>query len=333
MKKIAVVVSIALLAACQPKEKEKALATVGSIEKSDPALDQLISAGAKPEVLAGGFEWSEGPVWVASKKMLLFSDVPKNIVYQWTERDSLQTYLTPSGYTGSVPRGGEPGSNGLIVNEAGQLVLCQHGDRRLAFMKTDLDHPKPEFETLASAYEGKRFSSPNDVVQDSQGNYYFTDPPYGLREAADSVKETKHNGVYKLTTDGKLFLLVDSLTRPNGIGLSPDQTKLYVANSDPDRARWYEFKLSENAVTSGKIFFDATAAGKDQKGLPDGLKVDNQGNIFASGPGGIWIFNPEGKNLGKIALPEAAANCAFSDDYKTLFITMDMSLLRVKLRD
>jgi len=332
MKKILVLV-VAVTFSCQPKAKEDVIKTVGSISQLDPALDQILSAREKAEVLADGFVWSEGPLWVTSKRMLLFSDVPKNIVYQWTDQNGLQTYLTPSGYTGNTPRTGEPGSNGLTLSTTGQLVLCQHGDRRIAVMQSDLDNPKPEFQTLAASFKGKRFSSPNDLVQDGNGNYYFTDPPYGLRGAVDSVQETSQNGVYKLTTDGKLYLLVDSLTRPNGIGLSPDQTKLYVANSDPERARWYQYELGDTAVAGGKILYDATSAVQGQKGLPDGLKVSRYGNIFASGPGGIWIFDPNGKLLGKVNLPEAAANCALADDDKTLFITMHMSLLRLKLKD
>lgn len=333
MKKAFIIGATAMIFCCQPRAKHDEFKTVGSITRLDPALDQIMDANAKAEVLADGFEWSEGPLWVASGKMLLFSDVPKNIVYQWSEENGLQTYLTPSGYTGTVPRTGEPGSNGLVLNNAGQLVMCQHGDRRVALMTSEIDNPQPTFKTLAANYKGKRFSSPNDLVQDKKGNYYFTDPPYGLKGAVDSVKETSQNGVYQITPDGKLYLLVDSLTRPNGIGLSPDQTKLYVANSDPERARWYQYELGDTTVTAGKILYDATAAVQGQKGLPDGFKINRVGNIFASGPGGIWIFDPNGKLLGKLNLPDAAANCALTDDDKTLYITMHMNLLRLKLKN
>jgi gluconolactonase len=321
--------TLILISACNPPNKYK---TTGSIEKLDSALDQIISPEAQLEVIAEGYEWSEGPLWIDADKKLLFSDVPKNTVYQWTEETGSSVYLTPSGYTGSVARGGEPGSNGLLLFNS-QLVLCQHGDRRLAIMESAINDPKPIFKTIGDRYDGKKFNSPNDAVVDSNGNFYVTDPPYGLvKNVDDPAKETPYQGVYKIDPAGKVTLLVDSLTRPNGIALSPDEKSLFVANSDPAKARWYKFELSDSGITAGKIYYDVTNLTATEKGLPDGMKIDNQGTIFASGPGGLFIFNAEGKLVGRIKIPEATSNCALSSDEKTLFITSDMLILRLKMR-
>ena len=316
------------LTSCQPVKEFK---TAGSIERLDPALDQIISPGARVEVISRGYDWSEGPVWVAPQKMLLFSDVPKNTIYKWTEEKGAEVYLSPSGYTGTIPRGGEPGSNGLLVDKNGTLIVCQHGDRRVATMDASLTDPKPVFKTLADNYRGKKFDSPNDVTIDRKGNLYFTDPPYGLvNHKKDSTKEAPYQGVYKITPGGKVILLIDTLTRPNGIALSPDEHYLYVANSDREKSRWYRYELGDTAVISGKVFYDVTA--DSQNGAPDGMKVDKTGTVFATGPGGVLIFNPEGKLLGKIKLPQPTANCGFNEDEKTLYITSDSVVLRLKMR-
>lgn len=308
--------------------------TTGSIERIDASINSIISETAQVEILAEGYDWSEGPVWIASQKMLLFSDVPKNTVYKWTEEKGAEVYLTPSGYTGSEPsQRKEPGSNGLALDAEGYLVLCQHGDRRVARMDSFLNNPAPAFVTLVDNYEGKLLNSPNDVVFRSNGDFFFTDPPYGLptQREDDPMKEIPFQGVYKVSTDGQVTLLVDSITRPNGIALTPDEKTLIVANSDPQKPIWYAFDLTENdSLVNQRIFYDAT--GEKEGGLPDGFKIDKQGNVFASGPGGVWIFSKEGKVLGKIKLPANTSNCALADDDKTLYITCDMYLLRVKMR-
>lgn len=331
MKKNLFLASLVLLAACQSKVNKP----LGTIERLDPALDAIVSANAQPEIIAEGFDWSEGPLWLEESKTLIFSDVPKNTIHQWTEEKGTSVYLTPSGYTSSVERGGEMGSNGLTLSRDGKLILCQHGDRRIAVMNASLTDPKAEFSTLSDNIDGKKLSSPNDAVVRSNGDVFFTDPPYGLpNQENDSTKETPFNGVYKISA-GKTTLLVDSITRPNGIAFLPGEKTLIVASSDRDKAIWYAFDLTEgDSLVNARIFHDATADAKvEKKGLPDGLKIDKQGNVFATGPGGVWIFNSQGKVLGKIKVPEATSNCALSADEKTLYVTADMYVLRVKLRE
>ncbi len=310
--------------------------TVGSIERLDPALDNIISSNAKIEVLAEGFEWSEGPLWIEKQQMLLFSDVPMNTIYKWTEAKGKEVYLKPSGYTGAEPSlSKEPGSNGLTLDKDGNLVLCQHGDRRMAKMDAPLDKPEAKFVTLADKYNGKRFSSPNDAVFNSAGELFFTDPPYGLQTQndADPKKEIPFNGVYKVKTNGEVILLVESITRPNGIAFTKDEKKLIVACSDGKFPNWYIYDINGDTATNGRIFYSAAEESKTMRGAPDGFKVDKNGNVFATGPGGVYIFDSDGKKLGMIRLDNAASNCALSTDEKSLYVTNDMYLVRVKLRD
>ncbi len=322
---------ILLLQACsgQPTYER-----IGKIEELDPAFRELVTPDAYAEILTDGFEWSEGPVWVASEQMLLFSDIPNNSIFKWTEKAGKELYLKPAGYTGQTARGGEMGSNGLLLNKEGQLILCQHGDRRIARMDAPLNQPAPKFTTLADGYQGKKFDSPNDAVLHPGGAIYFTDPPYGLEKFInDSTKAAPYQGVYRIRTTGEVDLLVDSIRRPNGIGFMPGGKTLLVANSESERAIWYAYDLGSNdSLINARIFFDASSYAKTTPGGPDGFKVDAKGNVFATGPGGIWIFNSDGKPLGRIKLPVASSNCALADDDKTLYITADMYLLRVKLR-
>ncbi len=313
---------------------QEPLQTMGTIERLDPAVDSLIPPDAVIEVLAEGFDWAEGPVWIEDGEYLLFSDVPTNRIYRWKEGEGLQVWLEPSGYTGAAPRGGEPGSNGLLLDGAARLVLCQHGDRRVARLDAPLTAPEPTFTTLADRYQGMQFSSPNDAAFGSDGALFFTDPPYGLPEGpGDPTKETPFNGVYRLGVDGEVTLLTDELSRPNGIGLSPDEKTLYVANSDPERAIWMAHDLLPSGrIENGRVFFDATAlAAADRPGLPDGLKVDRAGNLFATGPGGVLVLSPDGRHLGTILTTQATPNCAFDRDESALYMTADGYLLRVRL--
>lgn len=307
----------------------------GHIERLDASLDAIIDSNAVVEIIAEGFDWSEGPLWIEDRKMLLFSDVPANTIYKWTEEKGKEVYLTPSGYTGQAARGGETGSNGLLLNREGKLVMCQHGNRQMAWMNSTLDAPKPVFETIANNYQSKKFNSPNDAVYRSNGDLFFTDPPYGLEKNMDDpLKEMPYQGVFLVKQSGQVILLSDSVSRPNGIALTPDEKTLIVANSDGQKPVWYAFDLGPgDSLMNQRIFYDASGSVKVEKGMPDGLKIDKKGNMFATGPGGIWIFNKDGKLAGKIKFPEATSNCALSGDQKTLYVTADMYVLRVKLRD
>jgi len=339
MKNLFIFSLFAIIAACNNDKENKEqmnYKNIGAIERFDAALDNIISANAKPEIIAEGFEWSEGPLWVEKHNMLLFSDVPMNTVYKWTEVKGKEVYLKPSGYTGTEPSlCKEPGSNGLVFDKNGNLVLCQHGNRQMARMDAPLDKPEAKFITLADKYNGKRFSSPNDAVYNSAGELFFTDPPYGLQTQNDSdaKKEISFNGVYKVKTNSEVILLVDSITRPNGIALTPDEKKLIVACSDGAHPNWYIFDISGDSLTNGKIFYSAVEEAKTMKGGPDGFKIDKNGNVFATGPGGVYIFNNEGKKLGHIKLDDATSNIALSPDEKTIYITNDMYVLRLKMRE
>jgi gluconolactonase len=340
MKNLFIFSLFVVIAACGNEQGNKKQGmkykNIGIIERFDPALDNIISDKAQPEIIAEGFEWSEGPLWVESQQMLLFSDVPMNTVYKWTKAKGKEVYLKPSGYTGTEPSlCKEPGSNGLTFDKNGNLVLCQHGDRRMARMDAPLDRPETKFITIADNYNGKRFNSPNDAVYNSAGELFFTDPPYGLQTQNDSdtKKEIPFNGVYKVKTNGEVLLLVDSITRPNGIAFMPGEKKLIVACSDGAHPNWYVFDINGDSLMNGKIFYSAAEEGKTMKGSPDGFKVDKNGNVFATGPGGVYIFNSEGRKLGLIKLDNATSNCALSPDEKTLYITNDMYVLRLKMRE
>jgi gluconolactonase len=307
---------------------------VGTIERVDPALDAIISKDAVAEVIADGFDWSEGPLWVEKYQMLLFSDIPPNSIYKWTAKKGKELYLNPSGYTSTVQRGGEVGSNGLILDKDGNLVLCQHGNRQMARMDAPLDKPVPKFITLADKYNGKKLNSPNDAVYNSKGELFFTDPPYGLeKNMRDPLKEIPFQGVYMVKPSGEVVLLTDTLTRPNGIAFLPGEKTLLVANSDPNKCNWYAFDIENDKLTNPRIFYAANGRDPSMKGLPDGMKIDRSGNVFATGPGGLWIFNKNGNLLGRLRLNDPASNCAFSPDEKTLYITNDMNILRFKMRD
>lgn len=310
--------------------------TIGKIERMSPGLDAILAADAKIEVLAEGYDWSEGPVWVTAEGggYLLFTDVPQNKIFKWKEGEGASLFLTPSGFTGDKTDSTEPGGNGLTLDARGKLVICQHGDRRIARMTAPLDQPKPAFETVTDKWNGKRFNSPNDLVFDKKGNLYFTDPPYGLKGHTESpLKEIPFQGVYRLTAAGKVELLDSTLTRPNGIALSPDEKMLIVANSDPDYAFWKAYDIqADGKLANGRVFHDATTESKlGMKGLPDGMKIRQDGTIFATGPGGVLVFKMDGTLLGKINPGEATANCAFDDADGYLYLTSDAYLCRVKL--
>ena len=335
MKNLIWLLLITLAGCSSPKSQESAeedILTIGMVERLDSALNKLIPIDAKIEVLASGFEWAEGPLWLEEQGALIFTDVPTNKIWKWTEKDSLTLYLSPSGYLGEWTDKREPGANGLTLDPQGNLILCQHGERQVGRMLVELESPKAEFEALATEYEGKRFNSPNDLVFNSKGQLFFTDPPYGMDPWDE--KELDFQGVYRLDANGKVHLLIDSLSRPNGVALSPDQQTMYIAQSDPEKARYYAFELDEQGnVISGKVLFDATSLQSEtRKGLPDGLKVHSSGNLFATGPGGVLVISPDGKHLGTILTENGTANCGFDPDEKYLYMTADSYLLRIKLK-
>lgn len=302
---------------------------IGRIVRDDPRLDQLIPPDAKIEVLASGFKWTEGPVWSRDGGYLLFSDIPRNSVMRWKEGEGVSLFLKPSGYTGVVEYGPEPGSNGLLLDPQGRLISCEHGDRRVSRLERDGGK-----RTLADNYMGKRLNSPNDVAMKSNGDLYFTDPIYGLpKREADPRRELDFCGVYRLAKDGTVTLLTKEMTLPNGIAFSPDEKTLYVSQSDPKRAVWMAFPVKEDgALGTGRILYDATALVDKLPGLPDGMKVDRNGNIFGTGPGGVHVFAPDGAHLGRVETGERTANCAWGEDGSTLFIAADMYVCRLRTR-
>jgi gluconolactonase len=293
----------------------------------------VISSDVKIENLWSGFAWAEGPVWIPREKMLLFSDIPHNMIYKWTYEAGVVPYLRRSGFTGKETDSPEPGSNGLLRSQFGDLILCQHGDRRVSRMIARLNDPSPSFETLANNYQGKRLNSPNDITEHSNGDLFFTDPPYGLNgQDKNPEKELDFCGVYRIDAPNQIVLLTDKMTRPNGIDLSPDEKTLYVANSDPAKAIWMAYDLDARGnIMAERVLYDATDLVGKEPGLPDGLKVHPSGLIFATGPGGVFIFTPEGEVSAKINLPQATANCAFDDTFQNLFITSDSILYRMSL--
>lgn len=326
---VATLVSLVLVSAVPaPRAAE---APGSHIERLDPALDALVSTNATVEVLGEGFDWTEGPVWRKSGGYVLFVDIPKNSIYKWKEGEGLSIFLRPSGHIEAdpPPEGRELGCNALTIDAQDRLVMADQGNRRISRLN-ETNYTKT---ILAARYDGKRFSSPNDLVYRSNGDLYFTDPPYGLNGLNNSPhKEIPFNGVYRLTPAGELSLLTKDLTFPNGIAFSPDEKTLYLAVSDPAHPVLMAYDVADDGrITNGRVFFDATALAQSGKqGLPDGLKVDKKGNIFLGGPGGILVLDPTGKHLGTIVTGQITANCAFGDDGSTLYMAANHHFMRVR---
>ncbi|MCY7422016.1 MAG: SMP-30/gluconolactonase/LRE family protein [Chitinophagaceae bacterium] len=301
--------------------------TIGKITSLDPMFYTLIDSNATIEVLADGFQWSEGPVWIKKGNYLLFSDVKRNTIFKWKEGEGegATPYFQPSGYTGSGKYSDEPGSNGLILNSNEELVACEHGDRRVSAMSLKTKAKR----TLVDGYKGKKFNSPNDIVQKINGDYYFTDPPYGL----PTQKTTGVLGVYRLSKKGVVTLLIDDIT-PNGLAFSPDEKVLYVNQSLPDKAYIYAYDVKEDGtIGNRKLFYDASPlVEQGLPGLPDGLKIDKNGIIFSTGPGGVLVLTPQGKLLGRIDTFQPTANCAWGNDGSVLYITANNFLCRIQTK-
>jgi gluconolactonase len=310
-----------------------------SLERLDPRFDELIDKDAKLEVLAGGFKWAEGPLWHPDG-FFLFSDIPNNRIVKWEPKKGASDYLKPAGYNGTRTDLKEPGTNGLTVDSAGRLVVCQHGNRQVARQEKD-----GKITALAAKYMGKRLNSPNDLTYKSNGDLYFTDPPYGLMVKNTTIipgLSDKKNfpgieqdfcGVYRLSKGGKLTVLTKELTKPNGIAFSPDEKTLYVAQSEPLKAIWMAYPVKEDGTLGkGKVFADVTKqVGEKNPGLPDGMKVDAKGNLFASGPGGILVFAPDGTHLGTIRTGVPSGNCAFGPD-GMLYICANTNITRIQTK-
>ena len=302
---------------------------IGSVERLSPEIDNLIEKSAKIEILADGFEWSEGPVWSSQLNSVLFSDVPENVIYSWNEDKGLGTFTRPIGYSGKVPNLKKAGTNGLTIDADGNLIICMHGDRKITRLEKLNINRKV---TLVNSFDGNLLNSPNDLVYDSKGNLYFTDPPYGLLEGDnDKLKEIEFNGVYKVSPNGDIEVLVKNLTRPNGISISNDEKILYVANSDKNNPVIMQYDLSEEGAKNPSIFFDGRELTKKDIGLFDGLKVHPTGNVFATGPGGVLVIKENGEHIGTIRTEVRTANCAFDENFQYLYMTSDMFLTRIKL--
>jgi gluconolactonase len=299
------------------------------IVRLDPRLDKLIPPNTQVERIVSGQKWVEGPVWNRKERYLLFFDIPANAIIKWQQGKGASVFLKPSGYTGKAPfEGAEPGSNGLAFDPEGRLVLAQHGDRRIARLEYN-----GRLKTLVERFDGRRINSPNDLVFKSNGDLYFTDPPFGLPRAFDDPrKELPFQGVYKYSKSGKLALLTQEIKAPNGIAFSPDEKKLYVSNAEPMNPIWMVFDVKpDGTIENGKKFFAAGVFAKSKPGGPDGMKVDRLGNIFTAGPGGVYVIGPDGAHLGTIDLGAPTGNVAWGKDGSTLFIASNQSIFRLRL--
>ena len=318
-----VLLPLVVAAACGAPD-QAASTGAGFILRVDPRFDDLVPADARIEKLADGFVFTEGPVWIRDESRLVFSDVQDNIIYQWTETEGASPLINPV-FEGDITGLGSVSSNGLTLDAQGQLIICEHGNRLISRLEADGSRT-----TLVDNYQGRRLNSPNDAVYGLDGWLYFTDPPYGLEGQEESpLRELDFNGIYRLAPDGELQLLSADQTRPNGIALSPDNLTLYVANSDANQMVWYAYDIGNQGLSNPRIFYDVND--QTATGVPDGMTVDLAGNLFATGPGGVWIFAPDGTHLGTIQPDEVPANVGWGDGGYTLYMTARTGLYRIRL--
>ncbi len=305
---------------------------VGSVEFLDPKMEVFFDKNAKIEVLADGFTWAEGPVWVSKLNGVVFTDVPNNKAYLWTKKDGLSLFLSPSGMTNHAPHSTDEGANGLTLDNEGNLILCQHGNRAVSKLK-NWSFDTPEYETLVDHFEGKWLNSPNDLAINQKGEIFFTDPPYGLKDQdRDALKELDFNGIYKWSEDNGLVLLDKSLSRPNGIALSNDEKTVYIGNSDSQYSIIAAFDLENGLLKNKRTFFDGSVLAQTRQGLFDGLRVHSSGVVFATGPGGVLVLDESGKHLGTVMPGKSTANCGFDAEEDYLYLTSTDVLARIKLK-
>lgn len=326
MKRILVCLTLLIVAACAAASWAETVPI--TVARLDPRFDALVPQDVQMEKIADGFTWVEGPVWHPREHYLLFSDIPANAIYRWKDGEGTTVYVKPSGYSGAVPfDGGEPGSNGLTFDHDLRLVLCRHGDRQIGRLEAD-----GRMTPLAERYDGERLNSPNDLVYRSNGDLYFTDPPFGLPKNFQDPGKAKVQGVYRLSRDGTLTLLIDDIQAPNGIAFSPDERTLYVSDVNPRRAAWLAYDVKgDGTVANGRVLFDATRWRKDPYFGPDGFKVDRQGNLFGARPGGLSVIAPDGTLLGTIDTGQPTSNVAWGEDGRTLFVTGGSAVYRLRL--
>jgi len=299
-------------------------AGAGSILSLDPRFDALVPADARIEKIADGYVFIEGPIWLREENRLLFSDVRGNAIYQWSEADGASPFIKPV-FDGDIEGMRTVGSNGLTLDPQGRLIICEHSGRSITRLESDGTRT-----TLVDSYQGRRLNSPNDVVYSSDGWMYFTDPSYGLEGLEESpLRELDFNGIYRMSPDGELELLVRDQSRPNGIALSLDESTLYVANSDPHKAVWMAYDLGPDGASNPRVFYDIT--NEEGEVGADGFKLDTAGNLFATGAGRVWIFSPDGTHLGSIQPDESPANVGWGDDGRTLYMTARTGLYRIRL--
>ena len=306
--------------------------TVDSVEFLDPKMEVFFDKNAKIEVLADGFTWAEGPVWVSKLNGVVFTDVPNNKAYLWTKKDGLSLFLSPSGMTNHAPHSTDEGANGLTLDNEGNLILCQHGNRAVSKLK-NWSFDTPEYEILVDHFEGKWLNSPNDLAINQKGEIFFTDPPYGLKDQdRDALKELDFNGIYKWSEDNGLVLLDKSLSRPNGIALSNDEKMVYIGNSDSQHSIIAAFDLENGLLKNKRTFFDGSVLAQTRQGLFDGLRVHSSGVVFATGPGGVLVLDESGKHLGTVMPGKSTANCGFDAQEDYLYLTSTDVLARIKLK-
>lgn len=333
MKKILCTIILFQIFSCSTSVKNN-----NSIVVFDDSILNIIDTTAEIEYIVDSLSVAEGPLWDENSSSLLFTQVPKNKIYKWNEKDGYTVYISPSGFTNYapvVPNIGLSGANGLTFDNNGNLIIAQHGDRRLTRLNNS-PSKNPNFETIIDNYQGSRFNSPNDVVVSSKGDIYFTDPTFGFMNLSDgsfdeSVKELDFNGIYKYSVESGIELLSTQVDLPNGLALSNDERYLYVNDSNT-AVNPIILKFDLENDNNSELFFDGSELAKENSGNFDGLKVHSSGNVFTTGPNGILILSEDGKLLANIKFKDMLTNCAFDSDENYLYVTGFSFIARISLK-